>query len=113
MKKNDIFFAIKGKKNDGHKFLADALNKKASLVVVNKTQGNIKSSRQIKVKDTLNFLTDISQEYRKNLKTKLITITGSSGKTSLKDLLGSTLKKFYKTSFSKNHLIINMEYLWV
>ncbi|WP_440909119.1 UDP-N-acetylmuramoyl-L-alanyl-D-glutamate--2,6-diaminopimelate ligase [Candidatus Pelagibacter sp.] len=101
VKKNDIFFAIKGKKNDGHKFLADALNKKASLVVVNKTQRNIKSSRQIKVKDTLNFLTDISQEYRKNLKTKLITITGSSGKTSLKDLLGSTLKKFYKTSFSK------------
>ena len=92
MKKNDIFFAIKGKQNDGHKFLADALNKKASLVVVSKTQRNIKSSRQIKVKDTLNFLTDISQEYRKNINTKLITITGSSGKTSLKDLLGSTLK---------------------
>ena len=29
VKKNDIFFAIKGKINDGHKFLADALNKKA------------------------------------------------------------------------------------
>ena len=101
VKKNDVFFAIKGKINDGHKFLADALNKKASLVVVNRTQRNIKSSRQIKVNDTLNFLTDISQEYRKNLNTKLITITGSSGKTSLKDLLGSTLKKFYKTSFSK------------
>ena len=48
--KNDIFFAIKGKKNDGNKFIAEAFKNKASLVVVNKIQNKFNSKRQIKVR---------------------------------------------------------------
>ena len=33
--KNDIFFAIKGKKNDGNKFVTQSFKRKASLAVVN------------------------------------------------------------------------------
>ena len=39
--------------------------------------------------------------FRKNLKTQIIAITGSCGKTTLKEMLGSTLKKISKTSYSK------------
>ena len=36
VKKNDIFFAIKGKKNDGNKFVIQSFKKRASLAIVNK-----------------------------------------------------------------------------
>ena len=98
--KDDIFFAIKGKKNDGNKFIGDAFKQKASLAIVNKINKSNKILNQIKVKDTLKFLTESSKIYRKNIDTKIIAITGSCGKTTLKELLGSSLKKYFRTSVS-------------
>ena len=40
IKKDDVFFAIKGKKNDGNKFVSEALEKKSSLVIVNQINKN-------------------------------------------------------------------------
>ncbi len=98
--KNDIFFAIRGKKNDGNKFVSQSFKKKASLAVVNKIQDKLNKSRQIKVKNTLNFLTDISKNFRKSIDTNIIAITGSCGKTTLKELLGKVLSKITKVSIS-------------
>ncbi len=98
--KGDIFFAIKGKKNDGNKFVKQSFKKKASVVIVNKIQNNFNIRQQIEVKDTLKFLTDTSRIIRKNLKTKIIAITGSCGKTTLKELLGSSFKRISKVSIS-------------
>ena len=100
IKKNDIFFAIKGKKKDGNLFLKEVFKKKASLAVVNKIDKSIKIKKQIKVKNTLEFLTKISSILRKNSKAKIIAITGSCGKTSLKELLGKSLTKICKTMYS-------------
>ena len=100
VKKNDIFFAIKGKKNNGNKYVKQAFKKKASVVVVNKIQKSFKVNRQIKAKDTLKFLTEASKIFRKNINTQIIAITGSCGKTTLKELLGNTLKKISKVSIS-------------
>ena len=100
VKKNDIFFAIKGKKNDGNKFVKESFKRKASIAVVNRIQNNLNIRRQIKVKNTLIFLTEISKILRKNLNTKIIAITGSCGKTTLKELLGNSLKKNYRISIS-------------
>ena len=98
--KNDIFFAIRGKKNDGNKYVAQSFNRKASLAVVNKIQNKLNKSRQIKVKNTLKFLTDISKTFRKSIDTNIIAITGSCGKTTLKELLGNVLSKITKVSIS-------------
>ena len=100
VKKSDIFFAIKGKKNDGNKFIVEALKNKASVVVVNNIQKKINISRQIKVRDPLKFLTKSSKLYRENIKTKIIAITGSCGKTTLKELLGNSLKQISKVGVS-------------
>ncbi len=100
VKKHDIFFAIKGKKKDGNKFVKESLKNKASLAIVSKVQKNLDFSRQIKVRDTLKFLTNVSKTFRRNLKTKIIAITGSCGKTTLKELLGNTLKKISKVNIS-------------
>ena len=98
--KNDIFFAIKGKKNDGNKFIAEAFKNKASLVVVNKVQNKFNSKRQIKVRNTLKFMTEISKIFRQNIDTNIIAITGSCGKTTLKELLGNVLGKISSVSIS-------------
>ena len=100
VRKNDVFFAIKGKVNDGNKFVSQSFKKKASLAIVNKIQNNLDNKRQIKVKNTLKFLTNVSKVYRKNISTNIIAITGSCGKTTLKELLGSVLGKISITSIS-------------
>ena len=100
IKRNDVFFAIKGKKVDGNKFISEVLKKKSSFAVVNKINRNYPLSKQVKVENTLNFLSKCSSIFRENITTKIISITGSCGKTTLKDMIGLTLSKISKTSYS-------------
>ena len=101
IKKNDIFFAIKGKKKDGNQYLSEVFNKKASLAVVHKINKLEKKSKQIKVKNTLDFLTKASSKVRENSSAKIIAITGSCGKTSLKELIGMALNKICNVTYSR------------
>jgi MurE/MurF fusion protein len=100
VKKNDIFFAIKGKFKNGNLFVNEAFNKGASVAIVNKLDKTKNPSKQIKVKDSLDLLTKASSMLRENVKGKIIGITGSCGKTSLKELIGKTLKKISKATYS-------------
>ena len=97
IKKNNIFFAIKGKNKNGNLFVKEAFTKGASLAIVNNLK---KSKKKIVVKDTLKFLTKASSFLRDNVSSKIISITGSCGKTSLKELTGRSLNKISQTSYS-------------
>jgi len=97
IKKNDVFFAIRGKNKDGNLFVKEALNRGASLAIINNKK---KSKKEIVVKDTLKFLTEASSILRENLPSKIISITGSCGKTSLKELTGRSLNKISQTTYS-------------
>jgi len=98
IKKNDVFFALRGKNKDGNLFVKEAFSNGASLAIVNNQK---KSKKKIVVKDTLKFLTEASSILRDNLSSKIISITGSCGKTSLKELTGSTLNKISQTTYSR------------
>ncbi len=100
IKKNDVFFAIKGKNKDGNNYVSEAIKKKSSFVVVNRFNKNHSLFKQIKVKNTLRFLTTCSSILRKNIDAKIISITGSCGKTTLKEMISLVLKKISRTSFS-------------
>ena len=100
VKKNDIFFAIKGKKIDGNKFVSESFKRKSSLAIVNRINKNYPLSKQIKVKNSINFMSKCSSIFRNNIDTKIISITGSCGKTTLKEMIGLTLKKISKTTYS-------------
>ncbi|MDA7769962.1 UDP-N-acetylmuramoyl-L-alanyl-D-glutamate--2,6-diaminopimelate ligase [Candidatus Pelagibacter sp.] len=97
IKKNNVFFAIKGKNKDGNLFVEEAFDKGASLAITNNKK---RSKKEIVVKDTLKFLTEASSILRENLPSKIISITGSCGKTSLKELTGRSLNKISQTTFS-------------
>ena len=97
IKNHNIFFAIKGKNNDGNLFVKEAFANGASLAIVNNQK---KSKKKIVVKDTLKFLTEASSILRDNLSSIIISITGSCGKTSLKELTGKSLNKISQVTFS-------------
>ncbi len=100
IKKNDIFFAIKGKKIDANDFLNEVFKKGSSLSIVNKVNKKFPLNKQIRVKNTLNFLTECASSYRNNIDSKIIAITGSCGKTTLKEMISSVMKKISKISYS-------------
>ncbi len=100
IKKNEIFFAIKGKKKDGNAFIKNAFDKGASIAIVNRYDRNFNRKNQLKVFDSLKCITNLSKKIRENFHGKLIAITGSCGKTSLKQMIGESMNKFSKTSFS-------------
>ena len=100
IKKHDVFFAIQGKRVDGNKFVGEALKKRSSFAVVNRVNKKYSSSKQIKVNNSLNFLSKCSSIFRDNINAKIISITGSCGKTTLKEMIGLTLGKISKTTCS-------------
>ena len=102
IKNNSIFIGIKGKKYDGNKFGKDAVNNGAILSITNDKK--YKNSKIIFNKDPLKFFNKISSKYRKALNANTIAITGSAGKTSVKELTGFCLNKLEKTYFSKKSL---------
>ena len=106
IKKNELFFAIKGKKLDGHKFAKKAILKGAIKSVISKKVKNLSKKKTIKVKNTLSSLNNLAKITRENSLANIIGITGSVGKTTLKNLLGFALKtygKVYNSPLSYNN----------
>ena len=111
IKKNTLFIAIKGKRLDGHDFVRDAVKNGAAAVVINKRilkQYDDIDVPLITVKNTIKTLGDIARMWRKKLDAKIIGITGSSGKTTVKDMLAELLSEKYivnKTEANNNNHI--------
>ncbi|NEZ46374.1 UDP-N-acetylmuramoyl-tripeptide--D-alanyl-D-alanine ligase [Clostridium niameyense] len=100
IKSGDIFIAIKGENFNGNKFVEGAIEKGAALCIVDevffkKTKVDNKAYI-IKVGDTKKALLDLAGYYKSTLDIKIIGVTGSTGKTSTKDLIKSVLSKKYK-----------------
>ncbi len=96
IRKNNIFLTIKGKNNNGAKFVSEALKKGGKYIVSSKNIEKYKR-RTIKVDNVLNFLDNFASQKREKSRAKIIAITGSAGKTSLKNLIKDQLDIFGKT----------------
>jgi UDP-N-acetylmuramoyl-tripeptide--D-alanyl-D-alanine ligase len=95
----DIFIAIKGENFDGHKFVKGAIDCGAKLCIVHEKERYENLDRSVSiilVKDTKRALLDLASYYISTLDIKVIGITGSTGKTSTKDLMAAALSKKYR-----------------
>ena len=101
VKKENLFIAIKGKNHDGHLFAKEALKNKANFCVVERNLKKIKKDKLIRCSNTINFLNKLAVKKRECSKAQIIAVTGSSGKTTFKTLLGSLLERYGETFFSK------------
>jgi MurE/MurF fusion protein len=99
IKKNNLFLAIKGKYNNGNKFISRAVKKGANLIVSSQINKKYKN-KIIKVNEEISFLNKFASLKRDNCNAKIIAITGSAGKTSLKNLLNILLQAFGSTHSS-------------
>ncbi|QSR88724.1 UDP-N-acetylmuramoyl-tripeptide--D-alanyl-D-alanine ligase [Methylacidiphilum caldifontis] len=99
LKTGDCFIALRGRNFDGMDFVADAVQKGAVAVVVDREPRSSASLSipVIRVRDSLEALQRLARFYRKELKAKIVAITGSSGKTSTKEMVSSVLSQKYKT----------------
>jgi len=104
IEKGEIFIALKGEKFDGHRFIKQAYEKKATGVIVSENvKIPFKNFCVIKVKNTLKALGDIAKGYRMFLNPYVIGITGSDGKTTTKELISKCLSKKFKTVASSGN----------
>lgn len=89
--KHALFVALKGER-DGHDFVRDAYQKGAKYAIVKKTfQSDFPNDFLIRVDDPLRALQQIAALYRSKKKAVVVGITGSKGKTMVKDFLASLL----------------------
>ena len=95
VREGELFFAIRGERHDGHSFVAAALDKGAiAAVVANDFPGaRAEESKLIRVPDTLAALQALASSVLANWRGREIAITGSSGKTTTKELTASVLAR--------------------
>lgn len=105
--KGNIFLALKGENFNGNKYAKDALEKGASISIIDEDIENINECKNlgtvIKVKDGNEALLSLAKYYRKKLGIKVVGITGSTGKTSTKDVVASFLSGKYKVFKTKGN----------
>ncbi len=92
--RGDVFFAFKGERVNGERYVADAIAKGAACAVVSAEYDGAENN-VIVVPDVLKALQAAARAYRKLFDVRIVAITGSVGKTSTKDMLAAALKQRY------------------
>ncbi|MFN3560791.1 MAG: UDP-N-acetylmuramoyl-tripeptide--D-alanyl-D-alanine ligase [Chloroherpetonaceae bacterium] len=96
----EIFVALKGETHDGHEFVKSALEKGATLCIVDKQWREV--NREVKgnflvVSDTLFALQELARIYRRKFLIPIVAIGGNSGKTTTKEMTAHVLRSTFKT----------------
>lgn len=91
LQEGDIFLALRGENFDGHAYLQQAIDKGAVAAIVSDVVDLAIPS--LRVSDTRKAYGDIAAWYRRQFSIPIIAITGSSGKTSVKEMTASILRQ--------------------
>jgi len=113
IRQGNLFIALTGENFDGHAFVQKAVEDGAAAVIVadaRKINPELKNAHAgiIEVTDTLRALGDLAHAYRQRFALPVIGLTGSSGKTTTKEMLSCILtqeRKVLKTEGNLNNLI--------
>ena len=86
---NAVFFALSGEFQDGHDFISDAYRKGVRTFIVSQSveAHNFQDAQFFQVDDVLNALQDLAAAHRKKFNYPVIAITGTAGKTTVKEWL--------------------------
>ena len=101
-----IFLALCGERFDGNAFAADASRKGAAAVVVSRPEGEYDPAcTVVQVADTLAALQSLAKWWRGQLEPiRVVGLTGSSGKTSTKDMTLAILRQHYNAVATRGNL---------
>jgi UDP-N-acetylmuramoyl-tripeptide--D-alanyl-D-alanine ligase len=105
----NLFIPFKGEHSDGHKYVEAALKSGAAAALWQKDVPNPPANLPILiVEDTLEAIQELARSYRNELHVKVVGITGSNGKTTVKDMTANLLSLQYRVKKTEgnynNHL---------
>src|SRR3989442_4143376 len=108
----ELFFAIRGEKHDGHRFVSNAIASRALAAVVSRGFLNSEYGREIDpqqaaliiVDDTLSALQSLAASVLKDWHGRVIGITGSLGKTTTKEIAAAMLARAVRVVKSTGNL---------
>lgn len=99
-----IFFALKGDNFNGNMFAQEALDKGAFKVVIDEKKFHKDTGETILVENVLVTLQQLAYFHRNYLGLHIISLTGSNGKTTSKELINAVLSQKFKTVATKGNL---------
>jgi len=113
IEKGSLFVPLVGEKFDGHDYIVDALNSGATAILCDKDRRELATSfpediSAIIVYDTLKALGDMAHFWRKRFPIPVVGVTGSSGKTTTKEMMAAIAgisKNVLKNKGNFNNLI--------
>lgn len=92
--RGDLFIAVKGERFDGHDFIREAVERGALAVV---SEREIDGMPVVRVGDTLKALHDLARHFLERKAPLVVAVTGSTGKTSTKEMIHAILSQSRKT----------------
>ena len=95
IKKDDVYVGLMGEKINGSDYYKEAIEKGASVCILNKPVTDVTGCTIIVVDDTLKCLQELAQYKRTLLNIPVVAVTGSVGKTSTKDMISSVISTKY------------------
>ncbi len=98
----DLYIAIQGENFDGHDFVAKAEQAGAAAIMVAKPMAT--NTAQIIVADTRLALAELAGAWKQSLQLKTIAITGSNGKTTVKEMIAAILSVKAKVLYTQGNL---------
>jgi len=106
---SDCFVALPGERFDGHDFLYDCVHKGVKIFIIEKSyyrrnRKNLPPGIFFVVKNSRDALGVLARHYRKYLYSKVIAVTGSSGKTTTRELISYLLSLKYQVHSTKKNL---------
>lgn len=99
---NVLFFALKGARFNGNEYALLALEQGAAYAIVD--DESIVNPHVICVPDVLTFLQQLALYHRKQLNIPIIAITGTNGKTTVKELVATVLSQKYSVTYTQGNL---------
>ncbi|MEM8928030.1 MAG: UDP-N-acetylmuramoyl-tripeptide--D-alanyl-D-alanine ligase [Bacteroidota bacterium] len=103
IEKNSIYFALKGPNFNGNAFAKEALGKGALYAIIDEEEFRM-GNTTILVDNVLETLQNLGTYHRNYCKAKVISLTGSNGKTTTKELIYAVLSKKYDTIATQGNL---------
>ena len=89
--KGDLFFCLQGERFDGHIFAAEAVRRGAVAVVAHRGVEDVSGAPVLLVGDTLVALGCLAARHRELCRAKVVGVTGTAGKTTVKEMLAAVL----------------------
>lgn len=101
--RGDLFVAIRGDNFDGHQFIESARQSGAVAAVVDHPDDTVELP-QLVVKDTIDALAALAAGNRNASKARVVAVTGSSGKTTVREMVAAILRQMGNTLVTEGNL---------